>query len=275
MSKTTRSLFQMTMALVLALAAGLLVFRWLAARAPVAPAPQLAVQTVQLVVAAADLPKGVKLEPSMLRLAPFVEGSEPPQSFREVQALNGRVLSMPVGRGEALTGLRLASEDVKVGGISALVAPGKRAMAVKGNKVMGLAGFIRPGNRVDVLVTLPVGEREQKITKLVLEKMPVLATGTELEPAGDGEKPSSVDVYTLEVTPEESEKLALAATEGTLNFALRNEADQESVLTNGADTAATLASLRPVRVRTAPDGAPRAEVVVEVIRGASRDRMRF
>jgi pilus assembly protein CpaB len=84
-----------------------------------------------------------------------------------------------------------------------------------------------------------------------------------------------VDVYTLEVTPEESEKLALAATEGTLNFALRNEADQESVLTNGADTAATLASLRPVRVRTAPDGAPRAEVVVEVIRGASRARMRF
>ena len=275
MSKTARSILQMTLALVLALAAGLLVFRWLAARAPAAPAPQVAVQTVQIVVAASDLTKGVKLEPSMLRLAPFVAGSEPPQSFREVQAISGRVLSMPVGKGEALTDLRLASEDVKVGGISALVAPGKRAMAVKGNKVMGLAGFIRPGNRVDVLVTMPVGSREEKITKLVLEKMPVLATGTELEPQGDGEKPSSVDVYTLEVTPEESEKLALAATEGTLNFALRNEADQESVLTDGADTAATMASLRPVRTKLTPDGKPRATVEVEVIRGVERDRMRF
>lgn len=275
MSKTTRSILQMTLALVLALAAGLLVFRWLAARTPAAPAPQVAVQTVQIVVAAADLNKGVKLEPSMLRMVPFVAGSEPPQSFHEIQAISGRVLSMPVGKGEALTGLRLAAEDVKLGGISALVAPGKRAMAVKGNKVMGLAGFIRPGNRVDVLVTLPVGEREQKITKLVLEKMPVLATGTELEPAGDGEKPSSVDVYTLEVTPEESEKLALAATEGTLNFALRNEADQESVLTEGADTAATLASLRPAKAKLAPNGKPRAEVEVEVIRGVERDRLRF
>ena len=275
MSKTTRSLLQMTLAMVLALAAGLLVFRWLAARAPAPAAPQVAVQTVQLVVAATDLVKGVKLEPAMLRLAPFVAGSEPLQSFHEVQAVTGRVLSMPVGKGEALTSLRLASEDVKVGGISALVAPGKRAMAVKGNKVMGLAGFIRPGNRVDVRVTMPVGEKEEKITKLVLEKMPVLATGTELEPAGDGEKPSSVDVYTLELTPDESEKLALAATEGVLNFALRNEADQESVLTEGADTAATLASLRPVHVKTTASGAPRPEVEVEVIRGASRDRMRF
>ena len=155
-------------------------------------------------------------------------------------------------------------------GSSALVAPGKRAMAVKGNKVMGLAGFIRPGNRVDVLVTMPVGEKEEKVTKLVLEKMPVLATGTELEPAGDGEKPSSVDVYTLELTPDESEKLALASTQGTLHFALRNASDSEPVLTSGADTKTTLASLRP-----RPAARPGRGSVVEVITGSQKSQVSF
>ncbi len=277
MSRTVRSLLQMVLALVLALTAGLLVFRWLSARAPAAPVAQVTVRTVQVVVAATDMPKGARIESGMLRLAPFVEGSEPSQSFREQEPLVGRVLAQSVGKGEAVTAPRLAPEDVKVGGISAMLGPGRRAMAVKGNKVMGLAGFIRPGNLVDVLVTLPVGEREEKVTKLVLEKVPVLATGTELEPSGDGEKPSSVDVYTLDLTPEESEKLALAATQGTLNFALRNEADQETVLTNGADTAATLASLRPVQVRpkAAAQAAPRPAVEGEVIRGGTRDRVRF
>lgn len=274
MSKSLRSLIQIALALVLSLGVGLLVFRWLAAKAP-APVARQEVQTVQVVVAAVDLNKGQKLTPDMLRLAPFVTGSEPAQAFFDLQTVSGRVLAMPVGKGEAVTALRLASEEVKVGGISAMIGQGKRAMAVKGNKVMGLSGFIRPGNQVDVLVTLPVGQREEKITKLVLERVPVLATGTELEPAGEGDKPSSVDVYTLEVTPEEGEKLAQAATDGTLHFALRNEADQETVYTHGADTPTTLASYRPAQAPAKPGVKPAPRPQVEVIRGAERAQVSF
>ena len=87
------------------------------------------------------------------------------------------------------------------GGVSAMITPGKRAMAVKGNAVMGLAGFVRPGDRVDVIVSLEVGRRDDPKTKLVLEKVKVLATGTELTPPDEDGMTASVDVYTLELTP--------------------------------------------------------------------------
>jgi pilus assembly protein CpaB len=133
------------------------------------------------------------------------------------------------------------------------VTPGKRAISVKGDKVLGISGFIKPGNRVDVLVTVTHGKIKGEITKIVLENVHVLATGKEIQENEKGE-PSPVDVYTVEVTPEEGEKLTLAASKGKLQFALRNVTDTEIVLTKGATINKTLASFRPpvpprVRVR--------------------------
>ena len=108
-------------------------------------------------------------------------------------------------------------------------------MGVKVDKVVGVSGFIHPGNRVDVLVTLSRNERQNEpTTKIVLENILVLATGTELEKSGKQEKPAQVDVITLEVTPEEGEKLALAASEGKLQLALRNYTDTGHQRDDGA-----------------------------------------
>jgi len=100
-----------------------------------------------------------------------------------------------------------------VGGVSAVIKPGMRAVAVKGDKVIGISGFIQPNNRVDILVTLKDPATKNEITKMVLSNVLVLATGTEIEQKADG-KPRPVDVYTLEVDPEQAERLGLAAAEG-------------------------------------------------------------
>ena len=144
----------------------------------------------------------------------------------------GRVLDADLAEGEPVTAARLVSDTPANMGVSTMIAPGKRAVAVKGNKVMGLAGFIRPGNRVDVLVTIDVrkGDKDVSVTKTVLsEGVRVIATGTELETSGDDGATSPVDTYTLELTSDESERLGLAATRGTLHFALRNPADDAKV----------------------------------------------
>jgi pilus assembly protein CpaB len=176
-------------------------------------------------------------------MVPFLKESLPPGYFHDPAELEGRVVIFPVKADEPVLESRLAPTSVKTGGISAVVTPGKRAIAVKGDKVIGLAGLIQPGNRVDVLVTLTDPRKDSEVTKLVLQDVPVLATGEELYKNGDGDA-SPVDVYTLEVTPEEGEKLSLAAAEGKLQFALRNAIDVDTVLTKGATIPRTLASFR-------------------------------
>jgi pilus assembly protein CpaB len=162
----------------------------------------------------------------------------------------------------------LAPASIDTGGVSAIVTPGKRALAVKGDKVIGISGFINPGNRVDVLVTMT--EKKREVTKIVLENVPVLATGTQMTVNDKGE-PAPVDVYTLEVTPVEGEKLTLAATKGRLQFALRNITDTETVLTRGATVSKTLASFRPPVRRT--KGRP--NVTVQVIKGEKIEKVKF
>ncbi|MDD3311553.1 Flp pilus assembly protein CpaB [Pseudodesulfovibrio sp.] len=271
MSKSSRAMVQISVALVLALAAGVVMFRWTSAVKRQHPAGQASARTAPVVVAKADIPLGTKLTAGMLLVRPFTTDSRPPDAFAEVAAVEGRVLNVAVGVNEAVTARKLADKSVMGGGVSALIEPGKRAMAVKGNAVMGLAGFVRPGDRVDVLVSLTVGKEDKPVAKLVLERVKVLATGSELTPNGEG-KTAPVDVYTLELTPEESERLALAATRGTLHFALRNEQDAETVLTTGATVPSALAALKP---KPKPRPAPRPKVTVEVITGGSSQQMTF
>ena len=186
----------------------------------------------------------------------------------------------PLKATEAVLESRLAPESVTIGGVSAVIRPGMRAIAVKGDKVIGISGFIQPGNRVDVLVTLKDPRNKSETTKMVLSNVLILATGTEFQDKQDG-KPSPVDVYTLEVDPEQGEKLSLAAAEGKLQFALRNSMDMETVLTKGATISQTLASLRgadpkvetPTKVR---EWVPRnRSVTVETIKGGTVGKQKF
>lgn len=268
------SIIQISVALLLALVAGGLVFRFMQVNQAVAP-QVAAPEQVTLVVAATDIPRGAKLKAEQLKTAPFLKSSAPGGAFTKDAMPVGRVLVTPVAAGEAVTEARLLQDGATHGGVSTLVAPGMRAVAVKGNKVLGLAGFIRPGNHVDVLVTIDDESREtaKARTKLVLENVRVLATGTELKQEGDDTATSSVDVYTLEISPQQTEPLALAASRGELHFALRNPADDSSVLTPGTDVPQTLSLLR-----STPDGKAARKVrtaTVEMITGTERSTLRF
>ncbi len=193
-------------------------------------------EKVSIVVAIRDIQAGTILVKDMMKNADYLKESLPEGYFVDSNNLTGRVLIQPVRAKEPLLESRLAPIDVKTGGVSALINHKKRAVAVKVDKVIGVAGFIHSGNRVDVLVTIEpqrLGQKSEPITKIVLENVLVLASGQEFGQKTKDEKSSPVDVITLEVTPEEAEKLALAATEGKLQLALRNLKDTEEVLTKG------------------------------------------
>lgn len=271
MSKSARALIQIVIALVLALSAGVLIFMW-TSQVSKQTAPVVKETTMTVVVAKIDMKRGIKLTDDMLETRGFTPDSMPSGTFSEISALEGRVLSTDVGVNEAITNTKLADPSIMGGGVSALIEPGKRAMAVKGNVVMGLAGFVRPGDRVDVIVSMTMGHNDTAVTKLVLERVKILATGTELAPPNTEGKTASVDVYTLELTPVESERLALAATQGTLNFALRNEQDEAKILTTGTTVKETLAALRP---KPKPKPLKRNQVKVEVITGGDSKTLRF
>ena len=278
-----RVLLPIALAFAFAFVGGSLIYRWIQNRDVQEQTKPEQIKS-NAAVAKIDLTWGTKLSPEMLKEASFAKENLPDGSFRDIKSLEGRVLIAPVKRNEIITEAKLASKDVTRGGISAVVSQGNRAIAVKGNKVLGLAGFIKPGDRVDVLVTTrdpdaPKGESD--ITKTVLEDVLVLATGTELEGKKKGQEPSQVDVFTLEVTPEEAERLSLADSKGTLHFALRHVLDKETVLTRGATVPDTLASYRPTMQESQDDIAARVKsqlgrsYKVKMIKGTKRSEMSF
>lgn len=269
MNKSKRALIQIVVSLLLAGIAGILIFKWTSTMntPKVVTKPE---ETVPVVVVKGDLERGMKLNKEMLEVRNYTVASQPTGSYAKPEEIIGRVLNQAVSTNEALTTKKLADPSVMGGGVSALIEPGKRAMAVKGNEVMGLSGFVRPGDKVDVIVSLTIGRNDTPVTKLVLEQIKVIATGTQLSPPDEEGKTASVDVYTLELTPAQSERLALAATQGTLHFALRNEQDTEKVLTTGSDVPRAIASLRPK-----PKAPRKTGPKVEVITGSTRSQVKF
>ena len=250
-----KAVIPIVVALVIASGGSLFLYRWLQAKAQPTETVEVAeTKAVPVAVAAANIPWGTKLKRDMIKTAPYLTESLPTGYSSHGGKLEGRVVIANLRQNEPITEAKLAPTSVAVGGVSAIITPGKRAIAVKGDKVIGLSGFILPGNFVDVLVTWTDPRTKTEVTKTVLERIPVLATGTEMQEDDKGNT-APVDVYTLEVTPEQGEKLALAATEGKIQFALRNITDTGTVLTKGATIQETLGPMRVAEVSRAP--APR------------------
>jgi pilus assembly protein CpaB len=275
-----KAFIPIALALVIAMGGSLFLYKWLQVKTGPAEVVKVEAEAVPVVVAAVDLPWGTKLQKEMLKTVSFLKESLPNGYQSDPARLAGRVVVSPLRATEAVLESRLAPESVTVGGVSAVIRPGMRALAVKGDKVIGISGFIQPGNRVDVLVTFKDPKTKNETTKMVLSNVLVLATGTEIQEKQDG-KPSPVDVYTLEVDPIQGEKLALAAAEGKLQFALRNTMDMETVLTKGATITEALASLRgadptaatPTKVK---EWAPRSRsLTVETIKGDKIGKQKF
>ncbi|MFH2011517.1 MAG: Flp pilus assembly protein CpaB [Pseudomonadota bacterium] len=245
----------------------------------------LVLKTKQLVVATFDLSPGIKLNQkiidTMMKTAPFLEENLPVGYFSDPLSLKDRILIFPVKVNEPITESKLAPISVTSGGIAAIISPKKRAMAVRVDKVIGVAGFVLPGNRVDVLVTLTQGDR--RITKTVLNDVLVLATGTELEKKENEEKPILVDVITMEVTPIEGEKLALAASEGRLQLALRNFGDSDPVLTRGETVSSLLSNYQPRKITKSVSRSKKVvekpeikeKIRIEIIRGSEVKELTF
>jgi len=243
----------------------------------------------QIAVAAVEVEIGAKLVPEMLRLVTWPAGNVPPGAFADLGSLDGRVVKTSVTRGEPILEGKLAPAGTK-GGLSAVVADGKRAMTVRVNDVIGVAGFALPGNYVDIMVNTQNegsrrGDQDQAVSKIVLERILVLAIAQEAN--RDETKPKVVNAVTLEVTPEQAENLDLARSVGTLSLVLRNQVDPRPVATDGATKSTLLKDefARPVApppkrvvvrrratkrvvVATAPvPAAPQRTDCVEVIRG--------
>jgi pilus assembly protein CpaB len=190
----------------------------------------------------------------MLKRIDWPADSIPAGSFSRIEALEARVARLAMARGEPVLEARLAQSG-SAGGLSALVAEGRRAMTVRVNDVIGVAGFALPGNYVDILVSTQdprhaAGDGAGSVSKLVLERILVLAVAQEAS-ASDN-RPRVVNAVTLEVTPEQAEGLDLARSVGQLSLVLRNQIDAAPVQTRGA----TKASLLRLEARAAPAAAP-------------------
>jgi pilus assembly protein CpaB len=243
------------------------------------PTRAVEVPTSNVVVAAADLQLGAELKSGDLRTIQWPAGAVPQGSFSNPEELVGRGLIVPVVQNEPFLPNKLASKEAGAG-LPPVIAPGYRALSVRVNDVIGVAGYVLPGTRVDVVATVNPTQQPTDITsKVILTNVLVLASGTKIERDVEGNKPIAVTVVTLLVNPIEAERLTLASTEGKIQLALRNPMDQTAPPTSGVRPAALIGSgmAAPVRRVAANNNAPRQDVIkpaplptVEIIRGDKR-----
>jgi len=237
---------------------------------------------VDVVVAANDLRVGAKLEDRDLKVVNLPEENLPDGVIHQKPRAVGRGVLQPVSKNEFILTSKLADKDVA--GLPALIPLRMRAVSVRVNEVIAVAGFVLPGNRVDVLLTGNPGTGGDSVTTTVLENVEVLTTGQKLERNAAGQ-PQSSAVITLLVSPEDAEKLTLASQEGRIQLALRNPLDtgQEKIasvrnnaLYNGG---ATVPSVKvPMRVKhvvPAPVPSRPSPYTIELIRGNEKKDVTF
>jgi pilus assembly protein CpaB len=240
--------------------------------------------TQPVVVAAADLQIGAEVKKEDLTVVNFPAGHAPQGSFSKPADIIGRGLIVPVVMHEPILSAKLASKEAGVG-LPPVIPEGMRAVSVRVNEVIGVAGYVLPGTRVDVVATAsPTNERSDTTSKLILSNVQVLTAGTRMEQDQEQGKPVQVTVVTLLVNPEQAERLALASTEGKIQLALRNPLDQGTPATPGIKTAALVGNVKQAAVRQVATsarpksgGQPMTQTIpvvvtptVEVIRGDKR-----
>ena len=275
--RNTRALVMMGVAVLLALGAVIVAAQWISS--------QGAGNTDKVAVAFVDISLGSKISPEMVQMVDWPKNATPPGAFNDIKQLDTRVARTSMQRGEPIMEGKLAPPGTK-GGLSAVVADGKRAMTVRVNDVVGVAGFALPGNFVDILVNTQdegvksSNNKDQTISKIVLERILVLAIAQ--ESSRDETKPKVVNAVTLELSPDQAERLDLARSVGTLSLVLRNQIDPSPVNTAGATKTMLLDAKvvnavipkqlvkRAAVVRTAEPG-----VRVDVIKGLDRTTQQF
>lgn len=239
---------------------------------------------VEVVVAANDIPVGSKVADGDVKLVRFPVAVLPSNIFHLKTSVVGRGAILPIARGEFFLPNKLAGENAG-SGMQSLIPPGMRAVSVRVNEVIGVAGFVVPGTRVDVLLTgNPSGASDQQTTT-VLENVAVIATGQKLERNTAGE-PQLTPVITLLVSPDDAQKLTLATSQGKIQLALRNPLDTKQQELNSVNTGALYKGVPTPAPAAAPhpkassakhpvkiQAPPPSVYSVEVIKGTKREEV--
>ncbi len=215
----SRLTFTFILALVIALAASYFVYRQLSSAAPVEA------QAQQVIVAAVDLPIGTPLSADDLEISIWPVGALPAGTAMDKEALIGRPLIYPVFKGEPILTAKLALEGSGAG-LAAVIDEGMRAVSIRVDEVVAVAGFVVAGTHVDIMLTGNPGAGEERLTQTILEDVLVLAAGQSIQPDAEG-KPQTVNVVTFLCTPDDAAKVVLAASEGRIQLVLRNTVEQE------------------------------------------------
>jgi pilus assembly protein CpaB len=277
MNRQNRTLLVIALAVVMASVASYAVYRAIQ-QIPVREVP---IATNFTIVAKDRLPVGTLLEAHQVALVAWPADSPVAGGFGTIDEVVGRGLISEVVQNEPITATKLAPREAG-GGLPPSIPPGMRAMSVRVNDVIGVAGFTVPGTRVDVIVT--VKPDRESISRVVVSNVQVLTSGTRFDQATarTGEA-MAARVVTLLVTPQDAERIALASNEGEIMLALRNPMDMEAVETKGVRMSGLLAAPDAAPVRTVVQGRPRVVApppppapppyTVETIRGATRSQV--
>ena len=241
------------------------------------------IATRPVVIAVADLQLGAALRAQDLRAIDWPAEAVPAGAFGKVDEVVGRGLIFPVVQNEVIVPGKLASKEAGAG-LPPAIPEGFRALSVRVNDVIGVAGYVLPGTHVDVVATVnPTSQQPDVTSKVILTDVQVLAAGTRIERDAEQNKPVAVSVVTLMADPVQAERLTLASTEGKIQLALRNPLDQTKPETPGIRPAVLMGSAiaRPIAVRggarrasAAPAApvaaAPAPSPTIEIIRGDKR-----
>ncbi|HEY6120280.1 MAG TPA: Flp pilus assembly protein CpaB [Pyrinomonadaceae bacterium] len=244
--RNKRLIIALSAALVFGLIAAFSVSRYLASAAAYTK------DLSPIVVAKVEIPVGSKIIAEQLAVVQFPRTVAPEGGFDAIdERLIGRVVVARIDPREPITESRLAPIG-SAGGLSSVIPDGYRAMTVKVDDVVGVSGFILPGTLVDIVVVMSPPKnsgQEEAISKIVLQNIKVLASGQNIDkPKSDREVERAPKAVTLQVTPEQAEKLALASSEGKLQLVMRNSVDQADEKTPGANKGSLLSGERAAPV---------------------------
>jgi pilus assembly protein CpaB len=260
--------------LVAAVVAGIVgtyaVHRYISIKTRVVEAP-----THQVLIAAGDIAPGTALSSQAVKAVTWPLAVIPPKSASSLPEIEGRVVMVPIPQGNPILFSMLAPNGTAAG-LSGILPDGKRALTIKVDEVAGVAGFIHPGDHVDVLVDLPTKDTQERFSKTILHDIVVLTTGQIWQQKGDDNKPVVVSTVTLEVTPHESEVLNLASSnESKIRLALRNPNNKTVVETEGVTTSFLLTGATNKKETAVALPPPRAEKGIEVIKGLERSEAKL
>jgi pilus assembly protein CpaB len=221
--------------------------------------------TGPVLVAAADISPGTAITQGLVKTVDWPQKLIPPQAASSLNQLEGRVVFSPLSTGEPILLTKLAPEGASRG-LAGLLAEGKRALSVRVDDVSDVAGFVHPGDHVDILVEMAMPDAKDHFSKTILQDIQVLSAGQTWGQTVD-QKPSVVNTVTLMLTSEQAEILNLASNQGRIRLALRNRTDVAPVETRGVDTSTLLGAAKIVE---------KSEVKgrnVEVIKGLERSQV--